>query len=290
MPSPDNRPPLIVLVGPTGVGKTALSIELARRIDAEIISADSRLFYRGLDIGTDKPSAGDRAAVPHHLIDFLDPDEPYSLSDFQDAVIRIAAEIRARGRLAMLVGGTGQYVRAIVEGWRVPAQPPDEPLRTVLSTLAQDAGGTTVYRWLETLDPEAAARIDYRNVRRVVRALEVVLRTGQPFSDQRRRAKPYFRTVMIGLARERAVLHDRIDRRIEAMLSAGLVEEVAGLIKAGFDPDLPSMSAIGYLEAAQHVRGEIDREEMAAGMRKRSRTLIRRQARPALSRDREASR
>ncbi|HUF39497.1 MAG TPA: tRNA (adenosine(37)-N6)-dimethylallyltransferase MiaA [Anaerolineales bacterium] len=278
MPSPAERPPLIALVGPTGVGKTALSIRLAQRIGAEIISADSRLFYRGLDIGTDKPSPAVRRAVPHHLVDFLEPDETYSLAEFQAAVIRISGEIRARGRLPLLAGGSGQYVRAIVEGWRIPEQPPDERLRAALFALADTAGAEAVHRWLAVLDPEAAARIDFRNARRSIRALEVVLRTGRSFSRQSRRAEPRFRTLLLGLIRSRTELYERIDRRIDSMLAAGLVAEIAGLLDRGYSPELPAFSAIGYMEAARHLRGEIDRDEMAAIMKKRSRTLVRRQA------------
>jgi len=278
MPSPAERPPLIALVGPTGVGKTGLSIRLAQRIGAEIISADSRLFYRGLDIGTDKPAPAERRAVPHHLVDFLEPDETCSLADFQAAAVRIAGEIRRRGRLPLLVGGTGQYIRAIVEGWRIPTQAPDENLRRALAHLAEADSGDTVLRWLSVLDPAAAERIDPHNTRRVVRALEVTLSSGRPFSSQRRKGSPEFEILMIGLTRPRAELYRRIDRRIESMLSAGLVAEVRGLLAAGISPNLPAMSAIGYQEAFRHLSGEIDLDEMAASMRKRSRTLVRRQA------------
>jgi len=277
MQSPDKRPALVILTGPTAVGKTELAIRLAGRIAGEILSADSRLFYRGMDIGTAKPTAAELATVPHHLIDFLDPDEAFSLADFQETVIRIEGEIRVRGRIPMLVGGTGQYIRAIVEGWRIPNQPADERLRAGLAALEASGGPGTVHRWLSALDPAAAGRIDPRNVRRTVRALEVVLQTGARFSKQRRRAEPHFRTIQIGLIRPREDLYDRIDLRIEAMLAAGLVAEVAGLLAAGFSPDLPSMSAIGYHEACRFIAGEISREEMVTAMRKRSRTLVRRQ-------------
>lgn len=278
MPSQVEHPPLIILAGPTAVGKTGFSIRLAQRIGAEIISADSRLFYRGLDIGTDKPSTAERAAVPHHLIDFLDPNEPFSLAEFQAAVARIAGEIRVRGNLPLLVGGTGQYIRSIMEGWSIPAQPANEPLRSVLTRLAEDNGAGTIQRWLAVLDPAAAARIDPRNTRRVVRALEVTLSTGSPFSNQRRKGEPVFETFTIGLARPRRELYERIDRRIDAMLAAGLIEEVAGLLEAGWPPEAPAMTAIGYREAVRYLRGELDRAGMAELMRKRSRILVRRQA------------
>jgi tRNA dimethylallyltransferase len=278
MPSQTELPPLIILAGPTAVGKTELSVRLAQQIGAEIISADSRLFYRGMDIGTDKPSEADRAAVPHHLIDFLDPDETYSLAEFQAAVIRIADEIRERGRLPLLVGGTGQYVRAIVEGWQIPDQPPDDRLRGVLARMAEEAGAGAVQQWLTILDPAASARIDPRNTRRMVRALEVILSTGRPFSSQRRKGEPPFETFTIGLTRPRPELYERIDRRVEAMLAAGLIEEVAGLLAAGWPPEAPAMTAIGYREAVRYLRGELDRTGMVELMRRRSRVLVRRQA------------
>lgn len=278
MPSPENRPPLILLVGPTAVGKTTVSLDLAMRINAEIISADSRLFYRGMDIGTAKPSPSEQARIPHHLIDFLIPDQTYSLSEFQAAVYHLAADIHARQHLPLLVGGTGQYVRAITEGWRIPRQEPAPHLRAALARQAETSGAAGLHRWLAALDPASAARIDHRNLRRTIRALEVTLVTGQPFSEQRRAGQPRFRTLTIGLIRPRQELYARIDSRIEAMFANGLIDEIRSLIESGYSPELPAMSAIGYKEVGMFLTGLISFDEAINSMKRRTRALVRRQA------------
>jgi tRNA dimethylallyltransferase len=248
--------PLIILVGPTAVGKTALSIELAQRLNAEIISSDSRLFYRGMDIGTAKPTPQERSLVPHHLIDVADPHESWSLALFQQAAYRIIDDIHARQRLPLMVGGTGQYVHAITHGWNMPAQAPDDNLRDVLNHWAQHIGAERLHQKLALLDPAAAANIDWRNQRRTVRALEVIFRTGKRFSAQRREGKPRYPTLQIGLWRPREEIFQRVDERIEAMFAQGFVDEVRGLLAAGYTPDMPGMASIGYREVCAHLRGE----------------------------------
>ncbi len=270
--------PLVVIVGPTGVGKTALAIEVARVLDGEIISADSRLFYRGMDIGTAKPSLAERRGIPHHLIDVVDPDETFSLAVFQREVTRLCADIQSRGRLPFLVGGTGQYVMAVVEGWQAPAVRPAPELRAALQTWTTEIGGDALHERLALLDPPAAAAIDSRNVRRTIRALEVIFTSGQRFSDQRQKASPERRMLLVGLTCPRPVLYARIDRRIGSILSAGLVEEVKGLLERGFSPDLPSMSAIGYQEIGRYLQGQISLEEAIILMKRRTRQFVRRQA------------
>ena len=269
---------MVFLVGPTAVGKTDLSIQLARRLDAEILSADSRLFYRGMDIGTAKPSPAERRTIPHHLVDFLDPDESFSLAEFQAAVYQIAGDVLGRGRLPLVVGGTGQYVRAITEGWQIPALAPHPELRMILERIAADRGAGALHSWLETLDPPSAQAIDPRNLRRTVRALEVIFSSGRPFSAQRRKGKRRFDAIVLGLIRPRDELYERIDRRVDEMLANGLVNEVQSLLDAGYPPGLPSMSAIGYREIAEVLTGSSSLPEDAAAMKKRSRTLVRRQA------------
>ena len=180
-----NKPHLILLVGPTAVGKTEIAIQLAERMDGEIVSADSRLFYRGMDIGTAKPTREEQARVHHHLIDIANPDEILSLAIFQQKAREAIADIHARGKLPLLVGGTGQYVRAVTEGWSPPEVKPDEKLRDELEKEHEEKGKDFLFERLKLLDPEAAEKIDARNVRRTIRALEVIMTTGKKFSEQR---------------------------------------------------------------------------------------------------------
>jgi tRNA dimethylallyltransferase len=273
-----SKPPLLLLVGPTAVGKTELAIQLAERLNGEIVSADSRLFYRGMNIGTAKPSQADRARVPHHMIDIANPDETISLAVFQQQAHAAIADIQTRGRLPLLVGGTGQYVRAVTEGWNPPRVKPDERMRSVLEKM-KDANGTYwLHARLSSLDPEAAARIDPRNVRRTIRALEVILTSGRKFSAQRNQSDSPYTLLTIGLKRARPELYARLDARIEAMFEAGLLEEVKSLLSKGYSPQLPSMSAIGYREAVRAAAGKCSVEQAKAKMRRATRVFVRRQA------------
>ncbi len=270
--------PVVLLVGPTAVGKTALSLELAEELKAEIISADSRLFYRGMDIGTAKPTPAERGDIPHHLIDVADPDQTWSLALFQREAKAIIADIQARGKLPLVVGGTGQYVRAISEGWQVPAQQPDMRMRAALESWAAEIGGEELHRRLALLDPTAAAAIDWRNQRRTVRALEVIFNTGRRFSAQRSKGSLPYQYKMIGLKRERPELYERVDLRIEHMLADGFEAEVRGLLERGYAADLPALSAIGYREMIEYVQGKIDLDEAVMLIKRRTRVFVRRQA------------
>lgn len=270
--------PLVIIVGPTAVGKTEMSIALAKRIEGEIVSADSRLLYRGMDIGTAKPSFGERAMVPHHLIDVADPDDMWSLALYQRAAYQAIKDVLARGKIPILVGGTGQYIRAIVEGWYLPPQKPDTGLRSVLEKWADEIGKQELHRRLALLDTQAAAIIDARNVRRTIRALEVILLTGKRFSAQRSRVACPFTYRMIGLTRSRSELYQRIDRRIERMIAEGLISEVRALLSKGYSPDLPTMSAIGYAEIISFLSGKIGLDEAIQMMKRRTRQFVRRQA------------
>jgi len=273
-----NKQPLIIIVGPTGVGKTALSIKLAQRLGGEIVSADSRLLYRGMDIGTAKPTSSEQQAVPHHLIDVADPDEVWSLGIYQREAYRVIDEIHARGRLPFLVGGTGQYIRSIVEGWRIPSQEPDFDLREAITLWADEIGSQGLYERLERIDPAAANKIDYRNLRRTVRALEVIFKTGERFSEQRRKQTCRYDPLILGLNRPREALYSRVDQRIEQMLRQGLVAEVQGLLDVGYSPDLPTLSAIGYAEIIRYLQGEISLEEAVTLIKRNTRIFVRRQA------------
>ena len=271
-------PPLVCLVGPTAVGKTEVALHLAERLEGEIVSADSRLLYRGMDIGTAKPTVEERQRVPHHLVDVADPDETWSMAQVRAAVLQCAEEITARARLPFLVGGTGQYVRAILEGWDPPPRAHDAAVRERLEALARNAGAEALHARLCEVDPASANRIDARNVRRVVRALEIFETTGKPASTQRRRLPPPYRILTLGLTAPRPVLYARIDARIDAMLVQGWVDEVRGLLARGFDPSLPAFSAIGYRQIIEVVQGKRSLDEAVTDIRRRTRVLVRRQA------------
>jgi len=269
---------LVVMVGPTAVGKTGLAVHLAERFSGEIISADSRQFYRRMDIGTAKPSRDELQRVFHHLIDVAEPGETWSLSVFQQAARQAVSEVHARGHLPFLVGGTGQYVHAVTHGWSPPSVPPDPFLRKDLEKLAAEHGGEWLHQELSRLDPEAASRIDPANLRRTIRALEVIRLTGQKFSLQRKVGEVSYRLLTIGLTRPRPVLYARVDARIEAMFSSGLLAEVDALLKSGVSPNLPAMTSIGYRECVAVLQGEMPLEEAKTMMRRSTRDFIRRQA------------
>ncbi|MCQ3937401.1 MAG: tRNA (adenosine(37)-N6)-dimethylallyltransferase MiaA [Chloroflexi bacterium] len=273
-----DRLPLVLLVGPTAVGKTEIAIRLAQRLNGEIVSADSRLFYRGMDIGTAKPSKEETARVPHHLIDIVNPDETLSLAVFQRMAREAVAGIHARGKLPFLVGGTGQYVRAVTEGWLPPEVKPDEKLRGVLEQMKEERGKEWLHAKLALLDPGAASAIDPRNVRRTIRALEVIFATGRRFSEQRGQGESPYQLITIGLTRPREELYRRVDERIEKMFADGLLEEVKTLLDMGYSPSLPSMSAIGYRECVRVVKGEWTAEQAKAEMKRVTRIFVRRQA------------
>jgi tRNA dimethylallyltransferase len=277
-PEAGKRPRVVFLVGPTGVGKSALAAALAPTLQGEILSADSRLLYRGFDIGTDKPPPAVRAAIPHHLIDVTDPDQPWTLAQYKAAALACIRQIAARGRLALCVGGTGQYVHALLEGWEIPPAAPAGGLRKQLEERSAREGPMRLYAELEKADPEAAAHIDPRNVRRVVRALEVVLSTGKPFSAQRRRGVVEFRSLVVGLQMPRPELYARVDDRIDSMLAAGWVDEVRNLLAKGYAPTLPAFSALGYGQIVRHLHGELSLEECVKEIRRATRRLIRHQA------------
>ncbi len=269
--------PLIVLVGPTAVGKTETSIQLAKNLNAEIISADSRYFYRGMDIGTAKPSKDEMGDVVHHLIDIAEPDETWSLSLFQESAVKLINHLHEEQKIPLLVGGTGQYVKAVMEAWQMPEIAPDDGLRSYFEKLAAKEGKEIVYEMLKKNDPEAAAQIDYRNLRRSIRALEVVYLTGKKFSEQRRISSSPFSRKIIGLKRDRKILYERIDQRIELMIKQGLEEEVRSLIHKGYDRRLASMSGIGYKEMCAYIEGEISLEESIRLIKRQTRIFVRRQ-------------
>ena len=274
----DHQRPLIAIVGPTAVGKTALAVRLAEAIGGEIVSADSRQVYQGMDIGTAKASPEEQARARHHLIDTVAPDETLGLAQFQALAYAAIDDILDRQHIPFLVGGTGQYVMAVIEGWVVPRVPPNEQLRRQLYRQAEQEGAQALHARLQALDPEAAARIDARNVRRVVRALEVCLLTGEPISRQQKRQPPPYRTLIVGLTLERPTLYQRIDERVERMMTTGLEQEVRGLVAAGYGFNLPAMSGVGYGQFEPYLAGEIDRQEVVARIKRATRRFVRQQA------------
>ncbi len=269
---------IVAVVGPTAVGKTEVGIRLAEDFDGEIVSLDSRQMVRGLEIGTAKPTPEERRRVPHHILGIVAPDEPVSLAMVQRAAQRAIGGIVGRRRLPILVGGTGQYVWAVLEGWTVPPVAPDPGLRAELERLAQGEGPAVLHARLAAVDPRAAARIDPRNVRRVVRALEVYTHTGVPISSLQDRQAPPFAAFIVGLIRPRAELYARIDARIASMQAAGLEQEVRGLLDAGYGFDLPAMSSVGYGQWRDYFAGRIDVEEVMRRIRQATRRLVRQQA------------
>lgn len=231
-----------------------------------------------MDIGTAKPSREEMARVPHHLIDIVNPDETLSLAVFQQKAKETIAEIHRRGKLPFLVGGTGQYIRAVTEGWSPPEVTPDERLRKVLEALVEEQSPNWLHDRLRILDPEAAEKIDARNVRRTVRALEVILTTGRKFSAQRGQVESSFGLITVGLIRRREELYRRVDERIELMFASGFLNEVKRLLEKGYSPSLPSMSAIGYREAVRVAKAEWSEDQAKAEMRRMTRIFVRRQS------------
>jgi tRNA dimethylallyltransferase len=259
------------------VGKTALSLQLACDLQGEIISADSRQIYRGLDIGTAKPTPQEQAVAPHHLLDVVEPDEVLTLAEFQERAWAAIEAIHQRRRLPILVGGTGQWVKAVIEGWGIPRVPPDPALRAELETQAQQLGHEALHAQLAIVDPESAKKIDARNVRRVIRALEVYHKTGMPISQHQRKSAPPYRILQIGLTLPRELLYERIDQRIEAMMRQGLLEEVERLVAAGYSWEKPALSSLGYRQFEPYLQGQVSLEEAVASIKKETRRFVRQQ-------------
>jgi tRNA dimethylallyltransferase len=268
---------LIAIVGPTATGKTALAIALAQRLGGEIVGADSRQVYRRMDIGTAKPTAEERALAPHHLIDVIEPDQEFSLAQYLEQAVVALEDVWSRGKQPLLVGGSGQYVWALLEGWRVPRLPPQRELRRQLEERAARQGAEALHRELAQVDPKAAARIDPRNVRRVIRALEVHRATGRPISYWQEKGPPLWEVLILGLTCPRQELYERIDARVDAMMEAGLVDEVRGLLSMGYDPSFASMSGIGYKQICQHLAGELDLATAVARIKTATHRLARQQ-------------
>lgn len=274
-PAPD-LPRIVVVVGPTAVGKTRLSIDLAAAFNGEIVNADSRLFYRGMDIGTAKPASSDMARVRHHLIDILDPDDPVSLAMFQDLAYAAIDDALARGKAPFLVGGTPQYVNAVVEAWQIPRVVPDPELRAQLQQEADEHGIDTLTGRLRKVDPEAADR-NAGNLRRIIRALEVWEKTGTPMTAQQGKGPARYEALELELWLPRDLLFERIDARAADQIGEGLFGEIRGLIDAGANPDSRAFSSIGYRQSMPFILGEAAQDKVLERIRFDTHRLVRHQ-------------
>ncbi len=274
---PSTGKPLIVILGPTAVGKTALAMQMAQALNGEIISADSRQIYRQMDIGTAKPTPQQRQQAVHHLIDVVDPDEDLSLAQYQRLAYTAISDIHQRNRLPLLVGGTGQYITALLEGWAIPSAPPNPTLRAELESFANVNGVEALYARLLETDPDARNFVEPRNLRRIVRALEVCIETGQPFSTQRRKNPPDYHVLTYGLTLDRQKLYERADLRVDQMMADGFLDEVRSLLAKGYSRALPSMSGLGYAQLAGHLIDAVPLDEAVQATKIATHNFIRRQ-------------
>lgn len=275
---------LIVILGPTAVGKTALSIALAKELGTEIISGDSMLVYKGFDIGSAKPSQEEQEGVPHHLIDIREPWENYGVTDFVSEAAHCIREINARGKIPILAGGTGLYVKALLEGYEFNDTDGHEEYRAYLEDLGRKKGKEYVHNLLSEVDPQSAERLHVNDFRRVIRALEVQHFGGEQISQRRQagngelsREELCYETIVMGLERDRQELYERINRRVELMFEAGLEDEVRRLLEGGLARDTQAMKGIGYKETASYLSGEMSREEAIELIQKSTRHFAKRQ-------------
>lgn len=274
---PPINAPVIFIVGPTAVGKTRLAIALAQRLKGEIINADSRQVYRYIDIGAAKPTPAERRQATHHLLDLLTPDHSFDLSSFLSLARQAIQDIAGRGRLPIVAGGTGQYLWALHEGWQGPAAPPDAAFRREWEETAAREGGAALYRRLQEIDPARAAALDPRNLRRIIRALEIYHITGQPPSTYRRPAEPLPHSLIIGLTLERAALYRRIDDRFDQMLADGFLQEARNLAARGYPLGQGALACPGYRELGQYLEGAITLAEAVQRAKFQTHRLARRQ-------------
>jgi len=269
-----------VIVGPTAVGKTELAIKVAKKVDGEIISADSMQVYRGLDIGTAKPTEEEREGIPHHLLDVVDPSEEFSVADYQKMVEKVLADLANRDKTPILTGGTGLYIQAVLQGFIFSPEGKDPELRARLEETAEIQGNKALHAQLAEVDPETAQRLHPNDRRRIIRALEVFYSTGQPLSyhlKMQGERGPRHRSVKFGLIRSRARLYERINARVDLMMQAGLLDEVKALVQQGLSDDATAMQALGYKELVGYLRGEYDLEEAVRLLKRDTRRYAKRQ-------------
>ncbi|MHB8084522.1 MAG: tRNA (adenosine(37)-N6)-dimethylallyltransferase MiaA, partial [Dehalococcoidia bacterium] len=249
---------LVAIVGPTAIGKSLLSIRISQIYNGEIINADSRQIYRCMDIGTAKPSKEEQRSVPHHLLDIIAPNEAFSVALYQAAAYDVIERIQAAGKVPLIVGGSGQYIWSVIEGWQIPQVEPDHGFRDSLQSKAEANGVYELYRELRDLDAATASKIDPNNLRRIIRALEIYHKTGKKPSELQAKMGLPFPVLIIGLTTDRHNLYTMIDKRTDRMITDGLVDEVKNLLSMGYTGDLPSMSSLGYRQILMYLKDEID--------------------------------
>ena len=270
---------VLIILGPTAVGKSKLAIELAKKLNGEIISADSMQVYFGMDIGTAKPSKEELEEIPHHLINIVAPDKNWSVSDFVSNAKNIIEDIIKRGKLPIIVGGTGLYLNALIQGYAFPIIEANKAIRERLEGEAKAFGSPHLYEKLKKVDPDAAAKIHYNDLKRIIRALEVFELTGKPISKMQvkdEESLPY-ELVVVGLDMDKKKLYEKIEERVDQMLKIGLIDEVQGLIKEGYDNKLTSMQAIGYKEVAEHLHGKYTHDELVNILKQNTRNFAKHQ-------------
>jgi tRNA dimethylallyltransferase len=279
MTAPPSPPPIILLAGPTAAGKTELAIEIALRMGTEIVNCDSMQIYRYMDIGTAKPSLGERNLVTHHLLDVADPDEPFDAARYAELARPVIETLQGQGKVPLVVGGTGLYMKILTRGI-CPGAPGDPAIREKLFLELNEHGLPRLYEELLRVDPDAGRRLHPHDRQRILRALEVYRLTGCPLSrwqSQHRFQQTNYRSIKIFLYRERNVLYERIDRRVQQMLDQGLLEEVRGLLERGYGPELKSMQSVGYKQMAAHLLGSCPLDSAISQMQQATRRYAKRQ-------------
>ncbi len=277
--SPYIKPKIIVICGPTGVGKTAVAIEIAKAFNGEIVSADSMQIYRYMDIGTAKPTPYEQACIPHHMIDIVDPDEPFDAAQFEKTAHEVIRKLHERGITPFVVGGTGLYIKALVHGL-FRARPADSNVRIRLKEAAKVHGTRFLHKHLSKCDPDAAEKIHPNDTYRIIRALEIYEVTGKTISKHHHEHKfkeTFFKVLKIGLHSDRKILYDRINRRVDAMIDEGLLDEVKGLLGMGYSAKLKSMQSIGYRHMVNFIQGRISWEEALRTLKRDTRRYAKRQ-------------
>ncbi len=279
MPATQQKPPLIVICGATGIGKTSVAVELARAFGGEIVGADSMQIYRYMDIGTAKPTPAERRAVPHHLVDIIEPDEPFDAARYAEAARNVVGNLHKTGILPFVAGGAGLYIKALTQGI-FQARPVATGVRDRLRAECEALGAPALHERLRRVDPAAAERLHPNDAYRILRALEICETTGKPMSahqDEHRFGESSYSVLKIGLEMDRAALYDRIDRRVEMMLEAGLLKEVQRLLVMGYDPELKAMQSIGYRHMVDYLQGRLSWKEAVRTLKRDTRRYAKRQ-------------